>query len=74
MLCSHPDCGNEAEDPARGRDECFRHRVLGVGFKFQGGAIRGRSGFHTTRNDWLRENLNVGSERELLKRKDVERA
>lgn len=71
MRCRHDGCDNGAEG---GKTECFRHRVMGVGFKFQGGAIRGKAGFHTTKNDWLREHLNVDSERQLLKRKDVERA
>ena len=71
MRCAQSGCEKDAE---HGRPDCFRHRVLGVGFRFQGGAIKGRAGFHTTKNDWLREHLNVDSEKQLLKRPDVERA
>lgn len=71
MRCIQDGCEKEAED---GRPDCFRHRVLGVGFKLQGGAVRGRAGFHTTKNDWLREHLNVDSEKQLLGREGIDRA
>ncbi len=71
MRCQQPGCTNPAED---GRDECFRHRVLGVGFSFRGGAVLGRRGWNTTKNEWLSEHVGADSEKQLAKRTDVERA
>lgn len=68
-LCA---CGKTAEP---GRDECFRCRVLSVGFTFNGGALQGRAGFQAmTKGEFLKEHLRVDSEKELAKRTDVERA
>lgn len=70
MICA--DCG--AKPAQEGHSTCFRCRVLGVGFSFRGGAVVGRNGFHTTKQDWLREHLSVDSEKQLLKDKpNVER-
>jgi len=48
--------------------------VRGVGFAFRGGALQGHSGWHTTKNEYLKEHLRVDSEKELAKRPNVERA
>lgn len=71
MYCEHEGCPNRAED---GKRECFRHRVLGVGFAFRGGAIVGRKGWNTTKTEFLREHVGAESEKQLAKRTDVERA
>lgn len=68
MICA---CGKVAEP---GKAECFRCRVATVGITFRGGAHEGRSRFHTTKNEWLKRNLHVDSEKELARtRPDVER-
>ncbi len=64
-------CGKPSEP---GRDECFLCRVRGVGFAFRGGALQGHSGWHMTKNEYLKEHLRVDSEKELAKRPNVERA
>jgi hypothetical protein len=63
--CCHSQCPNTAEE---GKDECFRHRVLGVGFAFQGSANPGRSGWNRTAREWREEHLGTNDERELAKR------
>lgn len=69
MICT--DCG--VKPAQEGRDTCFRCRVKGVGFKLQGGAINGNSGWNMTKGDWLRENMGVDSEKQLTKRQDIEK-
>lgn len=63
-------CGKQVE---RGRDECFRCRVSGIGFAFRGGAREGRGSWHGTKGEWLRRNLGTDNERELARRTDIER-
>ena len=70
MLCQ--DCG--AKPAQEGRSTCFRCRVSGVGFSFRGGAVIGRNGWNTSKNQWLAEHMGADSEKELLKNKNVERA
>jgi hypothetical protein len=48
--------------------------VSGIGFTFRGGALLGRTGFHRTKAEYLKEHLRVDSEKELAKRSNVERA
>ena len=70
MLCS--DCG---EKPAEeGRSTCFHCRISGVGFSFRGGAVVGRKGWNTTKSEWLSEHVGSGSEKELAKNPNIERA
>jgi hypothetical protein len=71
MICKHEGCEKTVE---YGKTECFRHRISGVGFSFRGGAVIGRGGWNMTKNDWLREHMGADSEKQLVKRKDVERA
>ena len=70
MLCA--DCG--VKPAQEGRTTCFHCRVSGVGFAFRGGAIPGRNGWNTSKNQWLAEHMGASSEKELLKRKDIDRA
>jgi len=70
MICDN--CGSYHD--REGRTLCFRCHVKGVGFGFRGGAVLGRGGWNTTRSEWLKENLNADSEKQLAKRQDVERA
>ena len=70
MICS--DCG---EKPAQeGRSVCFHCRVSSIGYNWRGGAVVGRKGWNTSKSQWLSEHMGTGSEKELAKRKDVERA
>jgi len=73
VKCRHPGCFNDAYLP---HDECYRHRVLTVGITLRGGAVRGKSGWNMTKNDWLREHMDADSEKDLLRqnRQDVDRA
>lgn len=68
--CDHDGCHNLAES---GKDECFKHRVSGVGFSFRGSAVAGRSGWNRTANEWKQEHLGTTNDRELAKR-GIERA
>lgn len=53
MICK--TCNRkQAED---GRDECFRCRVLSVGFTYKGGAVQGKSGWGTSRQEWMAEHI-----------------
>ena len=70
MICKHEGCANTVE---YGKDECYRHRISGVGFSFRGGAVLGRRGWNTTKNEWLSEHVGADSEKQLAKRTDVER-
>jgi hypothetical protein len=68
MRCSEPDCTKPVD-----RDGvCFLHRVKGVGFAFRGGALVGRSGWNTTKTEFLREHVG-GTEKELAKNPNVEK-
>lgn len=72
MICQHDGCGNIAET---GKVECFRHRVMSVGFSWRGGAIVGRDGWNTTKGDFLREHVGVDSEKEIARtRPDIGKA
>ena len=72
MICKHEGCTNRAEP---GKDECFRHRVLSVGFAWKGGAVVGRDGWNMTKGDFLRNHLGTDSEKELAKtRPDIGKA
>jgi hypothetical protein len=57
-------CGKDAEP---GKEECFRCRVLSVGFGFRGGGfLYGRKNFaERTNAEWLNEN--VGDVKQGLK-------
>ena len=56
-----------------GKDECFKHRVSTIGFKFIGGGGYTREAFHErTNQEFLIENCG-GTERELVKRTDREK-
>lgn len=69
MTC---DCGKPAEE---GKDTCFRCRVSGVGFSFQGGGLIGSASFHQSRRDYLQEHVGVSSEKQLAReRPHIERA
>ena len=65
MICEHEGCGKPAED---GSDECFRHRVLGVGVTFKGGVMPGRSGWNRDKSEYMREHYGTTSEKELASR------
>lgn len=63
--CKHEGCDKPAEID---RDECFRHRIMGVGFSFRGGGGTHRHAFHErTNNEWMMEHFGTTSERELGK-------
>lgn len=69
MICKN--CGSEHD---RGEGQlCFRCHVKGISFTFRGGAIKGKRGFHMTQGDWLREHMEVDSEKQLAKRTDIEK-
>ena len=69
MICH---CGRNELKP--GQSECYRCSKLGVGFRFRGGALTSSDGFHMTKQDWLREHLNVDYEKQLVKeRPDIAR-
>jgi hypothetical protein len=69
-ICRHDDCGNVAET---GSDECYRHRLLSVGFSWRGGGGTYRKAFHERTNaEWMRENLGSADDRDLAK-KGIER-
>lgn len=69
MICEN--CGSEHD--REGRDLCFRCHVKGISLTLRGGAIVGRKGWNMTKGEWLREHMNADSEKELAKRKDIER-
>lgn len=70
MSCEHEGCSNQAEDD---KTECFRHRVLSVGYNWRGGAHLGKSSWNQTQTDFMIENFGTTDDRELGKR-GVERA
>ena len=63
MECIHEGCGKDADYP---HDECYRHRVLSVGFALKGPATQGD--FHRTARDYREEQFGTNDERELEKR------
>lgn len=63
MECTAKGCRRDAEE---GKDECFRHRILGVGFSLRGAATAGD--FHRTARDYREEQFGTNDERELEKR------
>lgn len=69
MICEN--CGSEHD--REGRDLCFRCHVRSVSLNLRGGAIVGNKGWNTTKSEWLRENMGADSEKQLAKRKDIER-
>lgn len=72
MICKLCD-DREAQE---GRDLCFKCKIHSgpPSFTLRGGAVLGKSGFHTTKTDWLKEHMGASSEKELSKRSNVERA
>ena len=68
MTCSVADCDKDADYP---HDECYRHRIMSVGFSLKAPAVQGD--FHKTADDWRRENMGTTDERELG-RQGIERA
>ena len=67
-VCNHPDCTKPAHMPY---EECYRHRLLSVGFSLKAPATQGN--FHRTARDWREENFGTNDERELARR-GIERA
>ena len=65
MECSQPGCPKTAED---GSDECFRHRVLGVGFTYSGGARGGRKNWNVSKTEHMIEHLGTADDKELGRR------
>lgn len=70
MICKHEGCANTVEC---GKDECYRHRISGVGFSFRGGGVIGRNAWNTTRREWLSEHTGAESEKQLAKNPNIER-
>lgn len=63
VICKHGNCTNFSEE---GKDECYRHRLLSVGFTLRAPAIAGD--FHRTAREWKEEHLGTSDDRELAKR------
>ena len=61
--CSHPDCSKPAHFP---HEECYRHRLLSVGFSLKSPATVGN--FHRTTNDYKLEHFGTTSDKELAAR------
>jgi len=68
MTCSVADCTKDAYYP---HDECYRHRIMSVGFGLKAPAVAGD--FHRTARDYREENFGTNDERELAAR-GIERA
>jgi len=68
MTCSVADCAKDAYYP---HDECYRHRIMSVGFGLKAPAVAGD--FHRTARDYREENFGTNDERELAAR-GIERA
>jgi hypothetical protein len=62
-VCCHEACWNDAYAP---HDECYRHRLLSVGFSLKSPATVGN--FHRTVRDYREEHFGTNSERELAAR------
>ena len=69
-------CATSGCDKKVDRDGvCFRCRVATVGVSWVGGAHRGRSSFHETKGDYMREHYGVSYDKDLLReRPDIERS
>jgi hypothetical protein len=68
VVCSHEGCRRDAYYP---HDECYRHRIMSVGFSLKAPAVQGD--FHRTASDWKQENFGTDSDRDLAAR-GIERA
>ncbi len=66
--CSHEGCEKAADYPY---PECYRHRIMGVGFRLQAPAVQGD--WHRTAREYREENFGTSDERELGRR-GIERA
>jgi len=66
--CSHAGCQKESDYP---HDECYRHRIMSVGFSLRAPAVQGD--FHRTARDYREEAFGTSDERELAER-GIERA
>lgn len=65
QVCCHDGCDKLAEID---KDECFLHRISGVGFRFAGGGGTHRQAFHErTNREWMMEHFGTDSERQLGK-------
>jgi len=62
-VCVHPGCAKPSHAPY---DECYRHRLLSVGFSLKAPATQGQ--FHRTARDYREEHYGTNDERELAKR------
>jgi len=63
MECRHDGCAKPADYP---HDECYRHRVMSVGFSLKSPATQGN--FHRTARDYREEQFGTNDERELAER------
>ena len=62
-VCDHAGCTKPAHLPY---GECYRHRVMSVGFSLRAPAVEGQ--FHQTARDYREEHFGTGDERELAER------
>lgn len=65
MTCSEPGCEKQRDGE---HDVCFRHRVMSVGVKWNGGARLGRRSWNQSKKDFMLENFGTTSEKELAAR------
>ena len=70
MQCSQDGCEKAAEVDG---DECYRHRISGVGFAMHGAAMHGGGSWNRSKSDWMLEHLGTTDDRELGRR-GIERA
>lgn len=63
MECTAKGCRRDAEE---GKDECFRHRILGVGFSLRAPAVQGD--WHRSTTDWKLESFGETSDKKLEER------
>jgi hypothetical protein len=61
--CRHDGCAKPADYP---HNECYRHRVMSVGFSLRAPAVQGQ--FHRTVNDYKLEQFGTTSDKELAER------
>lgn len=61
MNCEHTECSNQVEE---GKTECYRHRLLSVGFNWKA-AKKGRTSWHQSKTEWMHENFGTHDDREL---------
>jgi len=62
-VCNHAGCTKPAHMPY---EECYRHRLLSVGFSLKSPATVGN--FHRTTNDYKLEHFGTTSDKELAAR------